>query len=118
LFLETLPILEIRLQNGWSIIHQKSKMNNLLLPVNDEFIDTVAKAIARNRIHQDASSELKDIIGFGLEDSDRLETTFDNIFERLWGGTTQHDENQKDQYRADARAAIAAINLKLLTSVE
>lgn len=93
-------------------------MNNLLLPVNDDFVEIVAKAIARNRMHQDASSALEDLIGVGLEESDRLENTFDNIFERLWNGTTQHDEKQKDQYRADAKAAIAAINLKLLTSME
>ena len=109
---------EILLQNGWSIIHQRSKMDNLLLPVNDAFVDTVARAIAKNRMHRDASAALENIIGVGLGDSDRLESTFDTIFEGLWNGTTQHDEEQKDQYRADARAAIAAINLKLLISSE
>jgi hypothetical protein len=93
-------------------------MNNLLLPVNDEFIEGVAKAIARNRMHRDASDALEDMIGIGLDDLDRLELTFDRIFERLWSGSSPHDEQQKDQYRSDAKAAIAAINLKLLTSVE
>ena len=91
-------------------------MNNLLLPVNDEFIEIVAKAIAKNRMHQDASLALQDLIGIGLNDSDSLELTFDKIFERLWSGNTAHDEGQKDQYRSDARAAVAAINLKLLVS--
>jgi len=69
-------------------------------------------------MHQDASMHLKDLIGVGLDDSDKLESTFDKIFEGLWNGTSAHDEKQKDQYREDARAAIAAINLKLLTSTE
>jgi hypothetical protein len=91
-------------------------MDNLLLPVNDEFIDITARAIARNRIYQEASSALENMIGVGIGDSDRLEATFNSIFDNLWNGTSQHDEEQKSQYRADARAAIAAINLKLLTS--
>jgi hypothetical protein len=91
-------------------------MNNLLLPVNDEFIDTVAKAIARNRMHQDASSELEGLIGIRIDDLNSLESTFDKIFEGIWGGAGADAERQKLQYRSDARAAIAAINLKLLIS--
>jgi len=93
-------------------------MGNLLLPANDEFVDTVARAIARSRIYHDASTALENMIGIGISDSESLESTFDTIFDRLWNGTSPHDENQKNQYRTDARAAIAAINLKLLTSIE
>lgn len=93
-------------------------MDNRLLPANDAFVDTVAKAIAKGRMYRDASLAMKDMIGVGIEDSERLESTFDRIFDSLWSGTSAQDENQKNLYRDDARAAISAINLKLLTSPE
>lgn len=91
-------------------------MNNILLPTDDDFVEAVARAIARDRLHRDASSAMQQMIGVPLEASEKLEGSFDMIFEKLWQGTSPQDMNQKDAYRNDARAAIAAINLKLLTS--
>lgn len=111
-------VLETKPPAGLSNIRPRSKMNNLLLPVNDDFVEVVAKAIARNRMYQDASAAMEDMIGIRLEAADQLESTFEKIFDRLWSGTSAHDERQKAQYRSDAKAAIAAINLKLLVSSE
>jgi hypothetical protein len=93
-------------------------MNNYMLPTDDEFVETVARAIARDRLHRDASAAMQELIGVPLEDSTVLEGSFDRVFEALWRGTSPQDMRQKGEYRADARAAIAAINLKMLTSTE
>lgn len=89
---------------------------NYLVPGDDDFVEIVAKAIAKNRLHRDTSQVVEEVAGVPFEEIERLETAFDAIFERLWAGDTEHDETQKSQYRSDARAAIAAINLKLLVS--
>jgi len=89
-------------------------MNSYMVPVNDEFIEMVAKAIAKNRLFEDATGTIRDMVGGSLEDSPRLNQSFDMIFERLWAGDSPHDELQKSMYRSDARAAISAINLKIL----
>lgn len=93
-------------------------MNNYLLPVNNDFVELVAKAIAKDRMRRDVSTELNSIIGVELESSDNLESASEQLFDRLWSMTGARDENQKSHYRSDAKAAIAAINLKLLTSIE
>jgi hypothetical protein len=92
-------------------------MNNTLIPSDDEFVESIAKSIARNRIQSEASSAMSEMIGIKLEESVVLESTFDRVFEQLWSLSGEYDNRQKDLYRGDARAAIAAINLKLLTSV-
>lgn len=91
-------------------------MNNFLLPTDDAFVEDVARAIAKDRLHRDASFAMEQMIGIKLQDSDKLETSFDRIFETLWAGNQPNDLKNKEEYRADARAAISAINLKLLTS--
>jgi hypothetical protein len=88
-----------------------------MLPVNDDFVEVVARAIAKNRLYRDASNALENMIGVNLEASEKLEDTFTQIFDRLWAGTNADDESQKSVYREDAKVAIAAINLKLLTSL-
>jgi hypothetical protein len=86
-----------------------------MLPTDDEFVEYIAKSIARNRIQSEASSAMEEIIGLKLEENEVLERTFDRVFEQLWALSGEYDNRQKDLYRGDARAAIATINLKLLT---
>ena len=93
-------------------------MSGYLLPTNDDFVDVVAKAIAKNRIYEEASSTMEDMIGVGIASSSQLESTFEAVFDALWNGHRPLDERQRSQYRTDARAAISAINLKLLTTAE
>lgn len=95
---------------------QLLKMTKYLIPTNDEIIEVVAKAICKNRMWNDADRELKGIYGKGLADIATLEESFELIFENLWNGQSAHDNAQRQQYRADADAAISAINLKLLIS--
>lgn len=87
-----------------------------LVPTDDEFVESIAKTIARNRMHSDASNAMEEMIGMPLETSDSLENTFDEIFNNLWSGTGATDARQRDLYKSDALAAIRAINLKLITS--
>lgn len=89
----------------------------LLVPVNDDFVEVVAKAIARNRVSAEAAESFREVTGINIESTD-LEDRLDRIFEALWEGSSAEDQHQKIQYRVDARAAIAAINLKLLTLTE
>lgn len=93
-------------------------MNNILLPTTDAFVEDVAIAIARNRLYNEASAELQNLIGVNISASTALEQAFDGIFDRLWAGAQDRDSLQRDRYREDARIAISAINLKLLTTPE
>ena len=91
-------------------------MIEYLLPTDDEFVETIAKAIARNRMFASAMADLEGLVGTTFQTTDVFDDTFDRVFDMLWEGTAEADEHQKNGFRADARAAIAAINLKLLIS--
>ena len=91
-------------------------MSQYMLPTNDEFVDSVAKAIARDRMYREASDALEDMIGIRIESVDRLDQGFDPVFETVWNGNKPFNIEQRESYRQDARAAISAINLKLLMS--
>jgi len=90
-------------------------MNNYLLPTDDIFLDDVAKAIAKNRLLSEAEVIVDDELGAYFDVEEALETMFTPIFEELWSGHSKNDIHQRKMYREDARVAIAAINLKLLT---
>jgi hypothetical protein len=54
------------------------------------------------------------MVGAELAENPIINRSFDSVFEKLWAGNSPHDELQKSMYRSDARAAISAINLKIL----
>jgi hypothetical protein len=91
-------------------------MTQILLPTDADFVETVARAIAKDRLFREATVALDDMMGVRIDAHASLEQAFDRVFEMMWSGTTDLDERQKAGYRNDARAAISAINLKLLTS--
>lgn len=91
-------------------------MSSYMVPVNEEFIEMVAKAIAKNRLYEDATGVIQEITGRKFSEGHVPNQPFDLIFEQLWAGNSPHDELQKSMYRSDARAAISAINLKILIS--
>ena len=93
-------------------------MPNYLIPSTDRFVEDVAKAIAKNRLKIEASAELELNTGIQMDDIPELETTFENLFEKLWSSTGSVAEKQRKNYREDALAAIRIINLKLITSTE
>lgn len=88
-----------------------------MLPTTDDFVEAVAKSIARDRMYREASDALEEMVGIRIEAVDRLNNSFDPVFERVWQGTSELDNEQRESYMADARAAISAINLKLLTTL-
>lgn len=90
-------------------------MNNYLVPVDEKFVEDLAKAIARDRLQRDASTTVEHMIGKNPTITKNIESVFDRVFDKLWEGTSDADNLQKEGYRADARAAINRINLKLLT---
>lgn len=92
-------------------------MSNYMIPVDDEYVEAVAMAIARNRLFHDACNSLSSMTGISMKDNELLTRSFDIVFERLWKGNSEIDIQRKNAYMDDARAAIAAINLKLLTKV-
>ena len=92
-------------------------MTQYLIPVSDEIIEEVAKAIARDRLQRDAENTLKDLAGSDIVTPNVFDNTLDRIFDKLWKNNSPANERQKDGYRDDARSAINAINLKLLISM-
>ena len=87
-----------------------------LLPNDEEFVNQIARAIARDRLLRDATEALQEMTGLTIRETDALTSSFDRAFELLWAGNSDIDRRQKASYAADAIAAINAINLKLLTS--
>ena len=88
---------------------------NTLLPVNEQFVELVAKAIARDRLHREAQDLIKYTMGIALPDSPALERRFDTEFEQLWVGHEDECVWNREQYTIDAITAINKINLLLLT---
>lgn len=89
-----------------------------LIPTDDAFVEEIAKSIARERIRKDSFAIIEDITGIKLESEEIAEITFDKVFENLWSGTSPADELNRAGFRRDALAAIGAINLKLITTIE
>ena len=90
-------------------------MNNYLIPVDEKFVEEVAKAIAKDRLQRDAASTVEHMLGKNPAITSQIESVFDRVFDKLWEGDTDADKIQKDGFRNDAIAAIRLINLKLLT---
>jgi hypothetical protein len=57
---------------------------------------------------------MEDMTGIRVQNSKNLEIAFDQIFEKIWEIPDLERETQKNEYLLDARAAIRAINLKLM----
>ena len=93
-------------------------MTGYLIPSTDAFVEDVAKAIARNRLKNEAAAELESSTGIQMDDVPGIDLTFDRIFEQLWSSSGPTAETQRRNYRDDAAAAIRAINLKLITTTE
>jgi len=92
-------------------------MNTYFIPTDPEFVEYVARAIARGRVQQDAAAAIQDIVGQEIKlEGKSFEKSMDAIFEKLWKGDSAMDKQQRENYTNDALAAIGAINLKLITS--
>ncbi len=88
---------------------------NIMLPTDDQFIETIAKAIGRDRLFREASDLLETVVGIKLPESTDIEDRFDREFEFLWTSSDEESVWNREGYRADAIAAINKINLLLLT---
>ena len=88
---------------------------NILLPTDINFIEQVAKAIGRERMHRDAVDLLEKSIGLTLPDTPDLDRRFDKEFEYLWTSSNEDCVWNRENYMADATTAINKINLLLLT---
>jgi hypothetical protein len=86
---------------------------NILLPTNEDFVESIAKSIGRERLFREASEVLNQV-GVILPSSDELESKFDVEFEHLWNHGDDACVWNKESYCADALAAINKINLLLL----
>jgi hypothetical protein len=91
-------------------------MNNYLVPVNEEYIEYIAKAIARDRFYRDVEGSMQEMRGMKGVSESQLEQAFEEAFDRVWFGGNIQDERSKQNYRMAATSAIRAINLKLLIS--
>lgn len=91
-------------------------MTTSLIPVTEEMVELVAKAIAKERLKADAASQMEMLVGRKIEFSDSMDDTLDELCEKIWNGQMPGDHIQKDLYKMDAVAAIRAINLKLMMS--
>ena len=87
-------------------------MTQYLIPSDDEFVEFIARTIARERLMDEASY----ILRIQIDDVEELEKRFDRMFDRVWSSQTTDGGDQRAGYMKEARAVISAINLKLLTS--
>jgi hypothetical protein len=91
-------------------------MADYMIPTNEQFIEHVAKAIAKNRILQEAKGSVGCIIDKVPDVMEQLEDILDQTFDEMWKSGSASEQRQI--YRDDARAVISAINMKLLTMPE
>jgi hypothetical protein len=85
---------------------------DILLPVNDEFVESIAKAIGRDRLYREAL----DILNLaGVNMVEELDARFDNEFEYMWNLEDEDCVWTRAGCIADAKVAISKINLLLLT---
>lgn len=85
-----------------------------MIPCNDEFIEDVAKSLARTRLEEDASLiDMKNSMPTSM-----LSQALDDAIEKIWAGLAPQDDVFRRLYRSEAQAAIRTINLKLLTLIE
>ena len=91
-------------------------MNNYLVPVSEEFIEHIAKAIARDRFYRDVEDSMQEMKGMKNITESQVDQAFEEAFDRVWFGGSVQDERSKQNYRMAATSAIRAINLKLLLS--
>ena len=87
-----------------------------MIPANEEFVENVAKSIAKNRVLTEAIASVKDIIKTVPNVKEQIEEVIDQTFDHIWNCETASDQCQL--YRDDARAVIAAINMQLLMVTE
>lgn len=89
-------------------------MTDILIPTTPEFVEAIAKSIARDRVINEVRDSVIEALQLppGTELPEELMT---RTFNEIWAGNSDEDEKQRQQYRGDAQAAISAINLKLLT---
>jgi len=88
---------------------------NILLPVDDQFIEHVAKAVGKDRLHREAAEILQEAAGLDINATPALDAKFDREFDRLWKSDEEECVWNREHYRADARAAVNHINFLLLT---
>ena len=96
--------------------------DDILIPSDTNFVSSVARAIARQRLWTESVNLMKhDLLGASDEivnqivNSSVFVESFDETFEMLWARQEQLDELVRSGFMEDARAAISAINLNLLT---
>ena len=92
-------------------------MTQYLIPCTDDLVETIAKAIARERLLRESEYTINQMTGITLPE-EVVETAVDDVFELLWAEKHPTDDVHKDRYRNDARIAIRTINLKIMTSLE
>lgn len=87
----------------------------ILIPTDEQFVESVAKAIGKDRLYRDATNFLMSTLGIAIKDSDTLERRIDIEFEKLWASNDAESVWNKENFKADALIAINKINLALLT---
>ena len=85
-------------------------MSEYMVPVNEEFVEDIARSIAKARIQADT---LRLAQQRGIDEKILLQS-LEVAFERLWEGYDESDIALRAAYVEEARAAISAINLKML----
>lgn len=91
---------------------------NTLVPVDNKFIEQVAKSIGRERLYRDAVFLVENATGTKLPLTPEIEDSFDHEFELLWACDDPDGVWNREQCIADAQAAINKINFLLLTTPE
>ena len=93
-------------------------MPTYLLPVDDDFVESIAKAIAKNRMEIHAKMILQDT----YIDGDRIRIEDKNIedivkyaFTSLWDSNAPESVSRKKEYLEDTKEVINLINLKLIS---
>ena len=91
---------------------------NIMLPTDSSFVEKIAIAIARDRLHRESIEILESMLGINVPEEilESEDENFDAVFEAAWNSNSEAAKYNKDSYIADAKAAVNRINLLLLTT--
>lgn len=88
---------------------------NTMIPTDDKFIEEIARAVGKDRLIREANDLLKSVTGVNMKEAGITDQRFDREFEKLWNSDDDESIWNRQEYMADARAAVNRINLLLLT---
>lgn len=88
-----------------------------LIPTTEQVVENVARSLAKNRLYEDSLLMMHPVIETGQISKESVLESVERTFDLMWSELCEVNPTEKERYMSDARAAIASINIELLTAI-